>query len=185
MELFLRSLQITGLGGTLVELLDPFLSESSTPGLFSPWGRFEYEPEGQRESKKGKYTCECVYKALHSQTLPIRSPWSVDLLIGFWVDDTLRCTIWGGEGPLLLVRSLPGRGFSNKLMPSSSCESEISNKKYHHHLSTSMGMKVRVCLCVYLWIPIVKQQIGSHDFIVFLFDERFLYFLLTETHLKH
>lgn len=45
-ELFLRSLEITGLGGTLVELLEPFLPESSTPCLFSPWGLFEYEPAG-------------------------------------------------------------------------------------------------------------------------------------------
>lgn len=35
-ELFLRSLVITGLGGTLVELLEPFLPESSTLCLFSP-----------------------------------------------------------------------------------------------------------------------------------------------------
>lgn len=102
----------------------------------------------------------CVYKGLHSQTLPICSPWSVDLRTGFWVDDTLRCTIWGGEGPLLLVRSLPGRGFSNKLTPSSSCESEIANKKFHHHLAASVGTEVCVCLCMCVPLNSYSQAAG-------------------------
>lgn len=137
----------------------------------------------KREYEGQTYVWMYVYKGLRSQKLLIHSPWSVALLTGFWVDDTLRCTIWGGEGPLLLVRSFPGRGFSDKLTPSSSCESGFSNMC---ECKKMWAVKYEcVYVCGYLWIPIVKQQVGCHDFIVFLFDERFLYFLLTETHLKH
>ena len=36
-----------------------------------------------------------------------------------WLAETLRCTLWEGEGALLLVRSAEGRGFKVMLSPSS------------------------------------------------------------------
>ena len=49
-----------------------------------------------------------------------RSPWSLKRRC-LGLAETLRCTLWEGEGALLLARSAEGRGFKVMVSPSS-CE---------------------------------------------------------------
>lgn len=106
---------------------------------------------------KDKHAHVCVFtRDFNPQNLLINSPWSVVFLTGFWVDDTLRCTLWGGEGALLLVRSLPGRDFNDKMTPSSSCKTEFSmiheHKAVVSYFDASVGTKARMYLC--MWVPL-------------------------------
>lgn len=108
----------------------------------------------KRKECKDKHARVCVFTGgFIPQNFLINSPWSVAFLTGFWVDDTLRCTLLGGEGALLLGRSVPGRDFNDKMTPSSSCKTEFSMIHEHKavvssYFDASVGTKARMWSCM-------------------------------------
>lgn len=101
---FLWSPEISGLGGTLLELLELAMC------LLSPWGRLveTEEPVVEREKKFKNYkpTKPVLIVANDQQNDALL--WSVDLR-DFWLE-VLRCPLWEGDW-VLFVRSVLRRGF--------------------------------------------------------------------------